>query len=156
MQGRVLYDIFIYTHTTPDGKPTYLIEYDSRSSTEAAAPPLLSMLKRYVLRSKVKLRDVSEEYDVWATWGSQTESEMKTEISQRKWSWARSGAVEPDWSGESEWPWGVEEWKLKDRRAVGMGSRILVKKGDKREWESLGSRHYHRELTHISKRMLHA
>lgn len=91
------------------------------------------MLKRYVLRSKVKLRDVSEEYDVWAAWGSATESETEMEIAGRKWSWARSGAVEPDWSGESSWPWGMEERKVRDRRAVGMGKRLLVGKGEKRE-----------------------
>jgi folate-binding protein YgfZ len=130
-QGRVLYDVFIYTHTTLDGKPTYLIEYDSRASTDAAAPPLLSMLKRYVLRSKVKLRDVSEEYDVWAAWGSEPESELESEIGERKWHWAMSGAVEPDWSGGNQWPWGMEERRIRDRRAVGMGGRILVKKGDK-------------------------
>jgi folate-binding Fe-S cluster repair protein YgfZ len=131
VQGRVLYDVFIYAHTTPDGKPTYLIEYDSRASTDAAAPPLLSMLKRYVLRSKLKLRDVSEEYDVWAAWGSKSETKM--EIGDRKWSWARSGAVEPDWSGESQWPWGMEERRVRDRRAVGMGRRLLVGKGETRE-----------------------
>jgi folate-binding Fe-S cluster repair protein YgfZ len=129
----VLYDVFIYTHTTPDGKPAYLIDYDSRASTDTAAPPLLPMLKRYVLRSKVKLRDVSDEYHVWAAWGSMLGSETKMEISERKWSWARSGAIEPDWSGENEWPWALEERRVRDRRAVGMGRRMLVRKGEKRE-----------------------
>lgn len=130
-QGRILYDVFIYTHTMLDGKPAYLIEYDSRASTDAAAPPLLSMMKRYVLRSRVKLRDVSEEYDVWAAWGSEPESKLEREVSQRKWSWARSGAVEPDWSERREWPWGMEEERVKDRRAVGMGARMLVQKGER-------------------------
>lgn len=85
------------------------------------------MLKRYVLRSKVKLRDVSDEYDVWAAWGSDVGMEV------RKWNWARSGAVEPDWSEENEWPWGTQEERVRDRRAVGMGTRMLVRKGDKRE-----------------------
>ena len=84
------------------------------------------MLKRYVLRSKVKLRDVSEEYDVWATWGSDSP------VEDRKWNWARSGAVEPDWTSETEWPWGKEDKKIRDRRAVGMGERLLVRKGDRR------------------------
>jgi folate-binding protein YgfZ len=83
------------------------------------------MLKRYVLRSKVKLRDVSDEYDVWAAWGSDVGAE------ERKWIWARSGAVEPDWSKETEWPWGTQTERVRDRRAVGMGTRMLVKKGDK-------------------------
>lgn len=87
------------------------------------------MLKKYVLRSKVKLRDVSEEYDVWAAWGSE---DVESNIA-RKWSWARSGAVEPDWSAEAEWPWGKDDRRLNDRRAPGMGARILVRKGDRRE-----------------------
>jgi transferase CAF17, mitochondrial len=101
-----------------------LIEYDSRLSE--AAPPLLPTLKRYVLRSKVKVRDVSSEYDVWAAWGSE---EAETE---RKWHWARSGSVEPVWDG-MEWPWGVEDHVNRDRRAVGMGTRRLIRKGDRRE-----------------------
>jgi len=124
-QGRVLYDVFIYTHTTPSGSPGYLIEYDSRASSQSTAGPLLQMLKRYVLRSKVKLRDVSNEYDVWAAWGSDVGMET------RKWNWARSGAVEPDWSGENEWAWGTQKERVRDRRAVGMGTRMLVRKGDK-------------------------
>src|ERR1700728_4728943 len=47
-QGRVLYDVFIYPYEPVSGQNGYLIEYDSRPSE---APPLLSMLKRYVLRS---------------------------------------------------------------------------------------------------------
>ena len=94
----------------------------------------MSILKRYVLRSKVKLQDVSEEYDVWAVWGSEPESELESEIGERKWSWARSGVVEPDWNGGSEWPWGMEERRIKDRRAVGMGGRMLAPKGERREY----------------------
>jgi hypothetical protein len=119
-QGRVLYDVFIYTQ--PSGG--YFIEYDSRQSE--AALPLLLTLKRYVLRSKVKLRDVSDEYNVWAAWGSE-EAEPG-----RRWNWVRSGSIEPAWDG-AEWPWGVEDCVIRDRRAVGMGKRRLVRKGDKRE-----------------------
>lgn len=89
------------------------------------------MLKRYVLRSKVKMRDVSEEYDVWAAWGS--EQEQAWDQAPRQWKWGRSGAVEPSWDHEIEWPWGTEDEVLKDRRAVGMGKRMLLKKGDQRE-----------------------
>ena len=123
LKGRVIYDVFIYTFTSSDSKPSYLIDYESR---ESAAPPLLSMLKRYVLRSKVKLRDVSEEYDVWAVWGSDSA------VEGRNWNWARSGAVEPDWTGETEWPWGKDDKRIRDRRGVGMGERLLVRKGDRR------------------------
>ena len=83
------------------------------------------MLKRFVLRSKVRIRDVTEEWDVWAAWGSpQTE--------QRSWNWAESGAVEPVWHDADPWPWGTEHGVIRDRRAPGMGHRLLVRKGDKR------------------------
>ena len=62
----MLHDVFIWAHTTPAGRQGYLLEYDAQPSE---APPMLPMLKRHVLRSKVKLQDVSEEYDVWAAWG---------------------------------------------------------------------------------------
>jgi folate-binding Fe-S cluster repair protein YgfZ len=86
----------------------------------------MNLFKRYVLRSKVRIRDVSEEWDVWATWGSEGVKET------REWNWARSGAVEPVWR-TSEWPWGTENGIILDRRAPGMGKRMLVRKGDTRE-----------------------
>jgi hypothetical protein len=88
----------------------------------------MSLLKRYVLRSKVRIQDVSEEWDVWAAWGS--DSEGAQEI--REWNWARSGAVEPVWR-TNEWPWGTEDGTILDRRAPGMGKRMLVRKGETRE-----------------------
>ncbi|EIN10687.1 Aminomethyltransferase folate-binding domain-containing protein [Punctularia strigosozonata HHB-11173 SS5] len=125
-QGRVMYDVFIYTRTDPTGKPSYLIEYDAR---ESEAPPLLPMLKRYVLRSKVKIRDVTEEYDVWSAWGSE-QSDSHAPEPKKKWSWAPSGAVEPVWDASEEWPWGHEDLALNDARAPGMGRRQLVTKGE--------------------------
>ena len=125
-KGRVLYDFFAWAHPSPSGVPGYIIEYDSRQSE---APPLLSMLKRYILRSKVKLRDVSHEYDVWSAWGSEKDRSWETE---RHWLSARSGALEPVWNSEPSWPWGIEPGVLLDRRAVGMGRRLLVRKNDRR------------------------
>ncbi|KAG1753967.1 uncharacterized protein EDB91DRAFT_1242925 [Suillus paluster] len=122
-QGRVLYDAFMYNSPTPSLSspgPTYLIEYDP---TPSEAPTLISLLKRYLLRSKVRIRDVSEEWDVWAAWGSEGTRET------REWNWARSGAVEPVWQA-SECPWGTENGTILDRRAPGMGKRMLVRKGD--------------------------
>ncbi|KAM5535696.1 hypothetical protein V8D89_010683 [Ganoderma adspersum] len=124
-QGRVLHDIFIWAQTTPKGRPEYLVEYDEQSSE---APPVLPMLKRYVLRSKVKIKDVTEEYDVWQAWGSQTERSWDT---GRQWDFARSGVIEPRWDKDGEWPWGSTAGLLRDRRAVGMGHRLLVRKGDR-------------------------
>ncbi|KAH9482904.1 Putative transferase CAF17, mitochondrial [Psilocybe cubensis] len=118
-QGRIMYDLFLYS--TSNG---YLLEFDSRNSE---APPLLSYLKRHVLRSKVKIRNVTEEYDVWAAWGSLKDHEWESE---RQWNWARSGAVEPVWDSSHEWPWGTHECVINDRRAVNMGRRMLVRKGE--------------------------
>jgi folate-binding Fe-S cluster repair protein YgfZ len=83
------------------------------------------MLRRHVLRSKVRIRDASDEYDVWAAWGSDAKAD-----NSRRWVRAPSGALEPVWDS---WPWGLEGEALLDRRADGMGSRRLVRKGDRRE-----------------------
>ncbi|GJE84610.1 aminomethyltransferase folate-binding domain-containing protein [Phanerochaete sordida] len=122
-QGRVLHDAFVHAHTSPEGRTGFLVEYDARASE---APPLLAMLKRYVLRARVKLRDVSDEYDVWAAWGSDREKAWE---STRQWGYSRSGAVEPVWNEEA--PWGSVSGPLHDRRAVGMGARVLSRKGDR-------------------------
>ncbi|TDL29336.1 Aminomethyltransferase folate-binding domain-containing protein [Rickenella mellea] len=124
-QGRVLYDVFVYNKKNPKGQDGYFIEYDPRPSE---APPILPFLKRYILRSKVKIEDVSNEYDVWAAWGSERESNWETE---RHWNPARSGVVEPVWPPDEPWPWGTEEMELRDRRAVGMGKRMIVRKGER-------------------------
>ncbi|KAJ7744507.1 Aminomethyltransferase folate-binding domain-containing protein [Mycena maculata] len=123
-QGRVLYDVFVYTRTNPAGQRGYLIDYDSRPSE---APPLLDLIKRYILRSRVKVRDVSDEYDVWGVWGSPGEEEV-----ERHWKWAESsGVAEPAWNTVDEWPWGSQDEMIRDQRAPGMGKRLLVRKGDR-------------------------
>ncbi|KAM6495944.1 Aminomethyltransferase folate-binding domain containing protein [Amanita muscaria] len=126
--GRVLYDVFLYTNTDDvTSQQGYLVEYDSRPSD---APSLLPMLKKYVLRSKVRIRDVTEQYDVWASWGSPLDCPRDTFA--REWRWAPSGAVEPVWNtADTESPWGSDDYSLLDRRAVGLGTRFLVKRGDR-------------------------
>jgi transferase CAF17, mitochondrial len=84
------------------------------------------MLKRHVLRSKVRIRDASDEYDVWAAWGS----DAKADKSRQRWTRTQTGAIEPAWDSL---PWGLEGEALIDRRANGMGSRRLARKGDRRE-----------------------
>lgn len=84
------------------------------------------MLKRHVLRSKVRVRDASDEYDVWAAWGNNVATG-----NARRWTRTQGGAIEPVWDS---WPWGSEGEALIDRRADGMGSRIVVRKGDRREY----------------------
>ncbi|KAF4574909.1 GcvT family protein [Pleurotus pulmonarius] len=124
-QGRVIHDIFVYTSVDAAGRPGYLIEYDASAGTPES-DSLLAMLKRHVLRSKVKLRDVTNEYDVWSVYGSENESAWEQ---PRRWKWAASNVVEPEWPPE-EWPWGTEHGVIRDRRAPGMGKRVLVRKGD--------------------------
>lgn len=126
LKGRVLYDAFVYAQAGKGGAPGFLVEYDARPSE---APPLLAMLKRYVLRSKVKLRDVSEEYDVWAAWGSEKE---KTWDDKRKWGLTRNDFMTPEWDENAAWPWGTTPGVIQDRRAPGMGHRLLVRKGNRR------------------------
>lgn len=115
----------MFVHATRDAKSqsAYLIEYDA--TAVADAPALLPMLKRHVLRSKVRLRDASDEYNVWAAWGHHGKVS-----NSRQWARAPSGAIEPVWDSS---PWGSEGEPLVDQRAEGMGSRILVRNGDRRE-----------------------
>lgn len=125
-KGRVLYDLFIYPLKSEKAEESgYLIEYDPRSS---AAPPLLDTLKRYILRSKVKIRDVQSEWSVWAGWGpSNVDSTF-----ERCWHWAASQSIESNWKG-SQSPWaGEHTLQVHDRRVDGMGLREIVRQGDKR------------------------
>ncbi|KIK65334.1 hypothetical protein GYMLUDRAFT_193787, partial [Collybiopsis luxurians FD-317 M1] len=135
-QGRVLYDLFVFSDHNINGRPAYLLEFDSHSSD---APPLQELLKRYVLRAKVKIRDVSQEYDSWAAWDPTSYPEWET---RRDWHFADSGAIEPAWPNPSEeWPWGSQEHTIRDRRAVGMGYRLLVQKGFRRITAAQASHH---------------
>ncbi|KAF9006445.1 hypothetical protein BDQ17DRAFT_1351761 [Cyathus striatus] len=108
-QGKVLYDVFLYTTKDSAGKPGYLLEYDGGPSE---APSLMSYLKRHVLRSKVRIRDLSEEYDAWAAWGSPADHSWET---PRKWTRTGSGVVEPVWEANAEYPWGIEDHIIRDR-----------------------------------------
>ncbi|KAI0269266.1 hypothetical protein BC834DRAFT_820528 [Gloeopeniophorella convolvens] len=120
-QGRVICDVIVHATRDAKSQSAYLIEYDPTVPEDV--PALLPMLKRHVLRSKVRLRDATDEWDVWAAWGKET----KPNISKR-WTRAHSGAIEPVWES---WPWGAEGEAFLDRRANGMGVRRLVKKGDR-------------------------
>ncbi|KAF9534855.1 Aminomethyltransferase folate-binding domain-containing protein [Crepidotus variabilis] len=122
-QGRVMYDTFLYT--TAGG---YILEYDAKALEHSPeVTPLLSYLKRHVLRSKVKIRPVTEEYDVWSSWGSSQDHEWET---PRHWHFEQSGSIEPIWPEDGLWPWGSTECVIHDRRGVGMGRRLLARKGD--------------------------
>lgn len=71
---------------------------------------------------------MTEEWAVWAAWGE------GTGVEPREWDWATSGAVEPVWRNLVNWPWGTEHSVILDRRAPGMGRRLLVRKGDRRQY----------------------
>jgi len=61
VQGRVLYDLFLYNITKKDVSPaTVLVDVDATVKEE-----LIKILKRYKLRKKVDITDVSDEYRVW-------------------------------------------------------------------------------------------
>jgi transferase CAF17, mitochondrial len=85
------------------------------------------MLKRHVLRSKVRVRDASDEYGVWAAWGNDASAITNN---PRRWTRTQGGTIEPLWNS---WPWGSASGAIIDLRADGMGLRRLVRKGDRRE-----------------------
>ncbi|KAI7866645.1 hypothetical protein BDF14DRAFT_1882423 [Spinellus fusiger] len=60
--GRMLYDAFIYP--MHNNSATWIIE-----CSESQKDALSQHLKRYLLRSKVKIEDVTHEYGVWSLWG---------------------------------------------------------------------------------------
>ncbi|RUS91537.1 hypothetical protein EGW08_000652 [Elysia chlorotica] len=59
VQGRVLYDLFLYNTSCKD-KPTVLIDVDKTGNEE-----VIKLLKKYKLRRKVDVTDVSDQYKVW-------------------------------------------------------------------------------------------
>ncbi|ORY43789.1 Aminomethyltransferase folate-binding domain-containing protein [Rhizoclosmatium globosum] len=67
--GRVIADAFVHPRNASQiaGKEAeFLIDVDAR-----AAEPLLKHLKKYALRAKISLDDVSNEYQVHQAWGPQ-------------------------------------------------------------------------------------
>lgn len=96
--------------------------------------PLQTLLPPFKLRSKVRIRDVSSEWDTWAAWGDNVAAEGAQPT--RVWRPGSGGANESQWS----WPDGVRDigvaesevgcWDLR----AGMGMRqILTPKGQRRE-----------------------
>ncbi|KAF2421539.1 Aminomethyltransferase folate-binding domain-containing protein [Tothia fuscella] len=64
-QGRVLYDAFLYPHRQEDSPDEgYMIEVD-----RSAAGEFIKHLKRHKLRSEIKIQDVGEQYQIYASWG---------------------------------------------------------------------------------------
>ncbi|GES76761.1 aminomethyltransferase folate-binding domain-containing protein [Rhizophagus clarus] len=65
--GRVLFDAFIYPKNlgTSFPYPTFLVECDLR-----IIPEIIKHMKKYLLRSKVNITDVSSLYQIWNIWGN--------------------------------------------------------------------------------------
>ena len=119
----MLYDVFLWPFRE-DKREGYLIEYDPRPSE---ATPLVSLLKKHVLRSKVRVEEAPDEWEVWSAWGRNKDEPA------RQWRFGSQGAVEPVWnSGISAWG-GKDGFRIQDLRAAGMGHRILTRKGETRK-----------------------
>lgn len=113
--GRVLNDVFIYTHPAEDlggsPDPGYLIEVD-----KAEVGNLMKHLKKHKLRSKLKLRALEEgERSIWASWDEQVGGGQR---------WTA-------YNLEQEGNASSSVIGLVDTRAPGLGSRLLIKDGGK-------------------------
>ncbi|KAK8844683.1 hypothetical protein IAR55_006532 [Kwoniella newhampshirensis] len=144
--GRVLHTTFIFPRhhgaTRSGSPPSYLISHESPSVHPA---PLQSLLPPFRLRAKVKIRDVSSEWDAWSAWGSSSSSSSTEGVAEgsdgtrpiRSWRMGSGGAAESQWVwedgrvgdlglGDGE----VGSWDL--RAGWGsMGRQLLVPKGEK-------------------------
>ncbi|WFD29912.1 hypothetical protein MSPP1_000926 [Malassezia sp. CBS 17886] len=98
-QGRVLADAFL--HPVPDAPDTVLVEVD-----RAIAADLLKFMRRFKLRSKFVLADVSDAWDVYHLWGAG----------------AKDAPHDVNATGQIA---------RRDARCPAMGWRILVRKGEK-------------------------
>ncbi|KAL7420296.1 ccr4 associated factor [Cryptotrichosporon argae] len=117
--GRVLHAVFIHT-PRPD---TYLI------TSHAQHPaPLQPLLQPFKLRSKLRIREASAEYDAYAAWGGEP---GKGPVG--RWRFGSGGAAERVWEWEGEVrSLGLEESEAGswDLRAGWTGARqVLVPKG---------------------------
>ncbi|KAN0061454.1 ccr4 associated factor [Thecaphora frezii] len=100
-QGRMLADVFIHRLPSTAEGERWLLDVDKRTM-----PTLLSFIKRFKLRSKVTLRDVSDEWKVYQLWGG-------------------DGTVAANVLGSSE-----EKVVVPDGRAPGMGFRAITRDPD--------------------------
>lgn len=140
-----MHDVFIFHQPATD---TYWIDHSTEASASTPSTPntkaLYEEIKRYVLRSKVKLKYATEEYDVWSVWGTPAN---ETQSATRWWKFGSGGAAEPQWEFQDE-AWKEVQRGLREGEVgcwdfrggwgqEGMGRRLLVKKGERRESASL-------------------
>lgn len=130
-QGRVLHTCFVFPRSTN----SYLISHESPDTHPA---PLQTLLPPYKLRSKVRIKDVSEEWEAWSTWGGDLGASGT--LPKRVWRPGSGGANESQWS----WPDGVRDVGVSDEEVgcwdlrAGLNMRqLLVPKGERREISTL-------------------
>lgn len=132
-QGRVLHTAFIFPSTILNGSQTYLITHDSSSNHPH---PLHILLPPFKLRSKVRIKDVSDEWEVWSAWSSEPGGPLPA----RTWKLGSGGAAECTWqwgsdiasvhAGEGE----LGCWDLRAGYGPnGLGKQLLVPRGLRRE-----------------------
>ncbi|KAJ3332975.1 IMP 5'-nucleotidase [Blyttiomyces sp. JEL0837] len=119
-QGRVLYDAFIH----PQNKgsifphPTFLIDCDIRG-----IPALMKHLKRYILRSTVVAKDVTDLYTVYQAWGPTAASLWGSYVEPRSAKNAPIGSILPKER--------FVDVGCKDPRHSDLGIRFLLETGSK-------------------------
>jgi len=72
----------------------------------------------------VKIRSVTENYNIWACWGGPD----STLPDPPKWALQPSGAMKPVWLSDGAQSWGEGRGIIQDRRGSGLGFRILAEK----------------------------
>ena len=123
----MLHTVFIFP--LPDSR--YLISHESPPGHPA---PLQTFLPPFRLRSKVRIRDVSDQWECWSAWGSEDGAGPI-----RNWRMGSGGAAESVWRFDDEQGYpglGEGEVACLDLRAGfgngGMGRQILVPRGKPR------------------------
>lgn len=121
LQGRLLYDVFIYplNRGLNFPHPVFLLDCALPS-----LPELHTHLRRYLLRSKVQIRNATDQYVLWGIWGPRAHE-----------FWG-APPKEPE-----DMPRGSMVFKeekcadvgCRDPRWKGMGLRVLVERKKKRE-----------------------
>ncbi|GMK56954.1 hypothetical protein CspeluHIS016_0307940 [Cutaneotrichosporon spelunceum] len=136
--GRVLHTVFCI----PSRKNTYLISHESGPDHPAG---LMQLLPPFRLRAKIKLRDVSDEWDVWSAWGTEAAPEPTSTwrfgnggAAERIWSWGEEGEGGPGGMGPpgmAPLNLGAGELGCWDLRAGfgpgGLGRQLFVPKGQR-------------------------
>ena len=129
IEGRVLHTVFIFP-VEPD---RYLIMHESPPDHPA---PLQRYLAPFRLRSKVRFKDVSADWDAWGMWEIEPGTQGSGPV--RKWRFGSGGAAEAVWS----WPEGIADLGLQTGQVgcwdlrTGKGKQILTPAGSNRECAS--------------------